>query len=113
MGYLRKTGVSFELIEFQSGGRTVQGGIFVPDPKLFHEPGTAVVLVHGVEGYWYAGPTMFLGCYLAESGYAALAYNGAHSERAFEPRNSRLRWRKLVLPLLLLELADSRTSFSP
>ena len=66
MGYLPKKGVSFELIEFTSGGRTVQGGIFGPDPKLFQEPGTAVVLVHGVEGYWYAGPTMFLGCYLAE-----------------------------------------------
>ena len=83
MGYLPKKGVSFELLEFQSGGRTVQGGIFGPDPKLFHEPGTAVVLVHGVEAYWYTGPTMFLGCYLAEFGYAALAYNGAHSGESF------------------------------
>ena len=76
MGYLPKEGVSFELIEFQSGARTVQGGLFGPDPKLFHKPDTAVVLVHGVESYWYSGPTMFLGCYLAEAGYAALAYNG-------------------------------------
>jgi len=83
MGYLPKKGVSFELLEFQSGGRTVQGGIFGPDPNLFHEPGTAVVLVHGVEAYWYAGPTMFLGCYLAEYGYAALAYNGVHSGESF------------------------------
>ena len=83
MGYLPKKGVSFELIEFQSGGRTVQGGLFAPDPKLFHEPGTAVVLVHGVEAYWYSGPTMFLGCYLAEAGYAALAYNGVHSGESF------------------------------
>ena len=83
MGYLPKKGVSFELIEFQSGGRTVQGGLFTPDLKLFHEPGTAVVLVHGVEGYWYSGPTMFLGCYLAEVGYAALAYNGVHSGESF------------------------------
>ena len=83
MGYLPKEGVSFELIEFQSGGRNVQGGLFAPDPKLFHEPGTAVVLVHGVEAYWYSGPTMFLGCYLAEAGYAALAYNGVHSGESF------------------------------
>jgi pimeloyl-ACP methyl ester carboxylesterase len=83
MGYLPKKGVSFELIEIPSGGRTVQGGLFAPDPKLFHEPGTAVVLVHGVEAYWYSGPTMFLGCYLAEAGYAALAYNGVHSGESF------------------------------
>ena len=83
MGYLPKKGVSFELIEFQSGGRSVQGGLFAPDPKRFHQPGTAVVLVHGVEAYWYSGPTMFLGCYLAEAGYAALAYNGVHSGESF------------------------------
>ncbi len=83
MGYLPRKGVSFELIEFQSGGRTVQGGLFAPDPKLFHGTGTAVVLVHGVESYWYSGPTMFLGCYLAEAGYAALAYNGVHSGESF------------------------------
>lgn len=83
MGYLPKKGVSFELIEFQSAGRTVQGGLFGPDPELFHDAGTAVVLVHGVESYWYSGPTMFLGCYLAEAGYAALAYNGVHSGESF------------------------------
>ena len=83
MGYLPKEGVSFELIEFQSGARTVQGGLFGPDPKLFHKPDTAVVLVHGVESYWYSGPTMFLGCYLAEAGYTALAYNGVHSGESF------------------------------
>ena len=44
---------------------------------------TAVVLVHGVEGDWYVGPTMFLGCYLAESGYAALACNGDRSGESF------------------------------
>jgi pimeloyl-ACP methyl ester carboxylesterase len=83
MGYLPKKGVGFELIEFQSGGRTVQGGFFGPDPKIFDEAGTAVVLVHGVESYWYSGPTMFLGCYLAEAGYAVLAYNGVHSGESF------------------------------
>jgi pimeloyl-ACP methyl ester carboxylesterase len=83
MGYLPKKGVSFELIEFQSAGRTVQGGLFGPDSELFYEAGTAVVLVHGVESYWYSGPTMFLGCYLAEAGYTALAYNGVHSWESF------------------------------
>jgi pimeloyl-ACP methyl ester carboxylesterase len=83
MGYLPKEGVSFELIEFASGGRIAQGGFFGPDQKVFKQPSTAVVLVHGVESYWYSGPTMFLGCYLAEAGYAALAYNGVHSGESF------------------------------
>jgi pimeloyl-ACP methyl ester carboxylesterase len=83
MGYLPKKGVGFELVEFQSGGTAVQGGLFSPDPALFREPAAACVLVHGVESYWYCGPTMFLGCYLAEEGYAALAYNGAHSGETF------------------------------
>ena len=51
MGYLPKEGVSFELIELQSGGRTVQGGFFGPDPKLFHKPGNTMAVVHGVESY--------------------------------------------------------------
>ncbi len=83
MGYLPNKGVSFELVEFTSDGRTVQGGLFGPDPNVFNKPGSAVVLVHGVESYWYSGPTMFLGCYLAEAGYAALAYNGVHSGESF------------------------------
>ena len=83
IGYLPKKGVSFELIEFQSGGRTVQGGVFGPDSKLFQDPGTAAVLVHAVEADRYSGPTMFLGYYLAESGCAALAYNGVHSGESF------------------------------
>jgi pimeloyl-ACP methyl ester carboxylesterase len=83
MGYLPKEGVSFELIEFASGGRIAQGGFFGPDPKVFKQATTAVVLVHGVESYWYSGPTMFLGCYLAEAGYGALAYNGVHSGESF------------------------------
>jgi pimeloyl-ACP methyl ester carboxylesterase len=86
MGYLPKEGVGFELIEFQSAGKAVQGGIFHPDPSLYAAPTTAAVLVHGVESYWYSGPTMFLGCYLAEAGYSALVYNGAHSGETF--RNS-------------------------
>jgi pimeloyl-ACP methyl ester carboxylesterase len=83
MGYLPKKGVGFELVEFESGGRAVQGAIFSPDPKIFAECTTAVVLVHGVESYWYSGPTMFLACYLAEAGYTALAYNGIHSGETF------------------------------
>ncbi|MGH7926948.1 MAG: serine aminopeptidase domain-containing protein [Candidatus Binatia bacterium] len=83
MGYLPKRGVGFELIEFQSGGKDVQGGIFSPDPKLFGEAGTGVVLVHGVESYWYSAPTMFLGCNLAAAGYTVLGYNGVHSGERF------------------------------
>jgi len=83
LGYLPQKGVGFELVEFESGGRAVQGGVFSPDPRVFREPAAAAVLVHGVESYWYSGPTMFLGCYLAEEGYTALAYNGAHSGETF------------------------------
>src|SRR5262245_31492149 len=81
--YLPAPGVQFELIEFQSGKETVQGGFFSPDPKKFARPTTGVILVHGVESYWYKGPAMFLSAKLAEHGYAALAYNGAHSGSTF------------------------------
>lgn len=83
MGYLPQAGVGFELIEFRSNGRDVQGGIFSPDAKLFQPATTAVVLVHGVESYWYSAPTMFLGAYLAEAGYTVLGYNGVHSGDSF------------------------------
>ena len=83
MGYLPKAGVGFELIEFRSNGRDVQGGIFSPDAKLFKPSLTAAVLVHGVESYWYSAPTMFLGAYLAEAGYTVLGYNGVHSGDSF------------------------------
>src|SRR4051812_18684021 len=83
MGYLPKKGVGVELVEFPSARRSVQGCIFSPDPKLFGQPPTAVVMVHGVEAYWYAPPIVFLGSYLAEAGYTALGYNGAHSGESF------------------------------
>lgn len=83
MGYLPKPGVGFGLIEFRSNGRDVQGGIFSPDPKLFKPSATAIVLVHGVESYWYSAPTMFMGCLFAEAGYAVLGYNGVHSGDSF------------------------------
>jgi pimeloyl-ACP methyl ester carboxylesterase len=83
MGYLPKKGGAFELVEFQSSGRDVQGGLFSPDPTLFEEPKTAVVLVHGVESYWYSAPTMFLACNLAAEGYTVLGYNGVHSGDSF------------------------------
>ena len=83
MGYLPKKGVSVELVEFPSGGREVQGAIFTPDAKRYRECATAVVLVHGVESYWYYPPTMFLACYLPEEGYAVLGYNGVHSGESF------------------------------
>ena len=83
MGYLPKPGVGFELIEFRSNGRDVQGGIFSPDPKRFKRSATAIVLVHGVESYWYSAPTMFMGCLFAEAGYTVLGYNGVHSGDTF------------------------------
>jgi len=83
LAYLPPKGVQFELVEFQSEGRTVQGGFFSPDPSIFTKPEIGLVLVHGVESYWYSGPPMFLGSYLAEQGYAALGYNGVHSGARF------------------------------
>src|SRR6266568_9188964 len=83
LAYVPPKGVQFELVEFQSGGRIVQGGIFSPDPKVFGKSTIAVVLVHGTESYWYSGPPMFLGSYLAEQGYVALGYNGVHSGETF------------------------------
>jgi pimeloyl-ACP methyl ester carboxylesterase len=83
LAYLPPKGVAFELVEFQSEGKTLQGGFFAPDPKRHGKPDIGVVLVHGVESYWYRGPPMFLGGLLAEQGYAALGYNGAHSGESF------------------------------
>jgi len=83
MGYIPKKGIGIELIEFPSGGREVQGVLFTPNAKLYNKCTTAVVLVHGVESYWYFPPTMFLACYLSEEGYAVLGYNGVHSGENF------------------------------
>src|SRR5437016_2606555 len=81
--YLPPKGVEFELVEFPADGKTLQGGMFAPDARRFAKPRVAVVLVHGVESYWYQGPPMFLAGLLAAQGYAALAYNGAHSGESF------------------------------
>ena len=81
--YLPPQDVRFELVEFQSEGKTLQGGVFTPDAKRYPKPDTGIVLVHGVESYWYQGPPMFLAGELAASGYAALGYNGAHSGESF------------------------------
>src|SRR5437899_5609702 len=64
-GYLPPKGVELELVEFSAGGKTLQGGLFVPDSKRFAKPLVVVVLVHGVESYWYEGPPMFLAGLLA------------------------------------------------
>lgn len=81
--YLPPKGVEFELVEFPAGGKTLQGGMFQPDVQRFAKPNVGVVLVHGVESYWYQGPPMFLAGLLAAQGYAALAYNGSHSGESF------------------------------
>jgi pimeloyl-ACP methyl ester carboxylesterase len=83
MGYLPGKDVAFELVEFKSAGRDVQGGLFTPHPRAFRPSTSGAVLVHGVESYWYSGPTMFLGCNLAAAGYTCLAYNGVHSGESF------------------------------
>ena len=81
--YLPPKGVEVELVEFPADGKTLQGAMFQPDAKRFAKPSVGVVLVHGVESYWYQGPPMFLASLLADRGYAALAYNGAHSGESF------------------------------
>jgi pimeloyl-ACP methyl ester carboxylesterase len=83
LAYLPPQDVRVELVEFKAEGRTVQGAFFAPDPARYPKPKMGVVLVHGVESYWYQGPPMFLAGLLAERGYAALAYNGAHSGESF------------------------------
>jgi pimeloyl-ACP methyl ester carboxylesterase len=80
LAYLPPKGVGVELVEFPGGGRSVQGALFAPQGK---RASVGVVLVHGVESYWYQGPPMFLAGELAARGYAALGYNGAHSGESF------------------------------
>jgi pimeloyl-ACP methyl ester carboxylesterase len=84
--YLPPEGVRTELVEFDSGGRRVQGAIFYPDQKKVRS-GTAVIMVHGVENFWYVGPTMFLATSLAGHGFTTFGYNGTHSGQTF-------RWSK-------------------
>jgi pimeloyl-ACP methyl ester carboxylesterase len=81
--YVPPKGVVVELVEIPNAGRLIQGAFFTPDPNLFKTPATGVILVHGVESYWYSGPPMFLACFLAEQGYATLGYNGVHSGESF------------------------------
>jgi pimeloyl-ACP methyl ester carboxylesterase len=83
MGYLPGEDVALELVEFKSAGRDAQGALFAPHPRAFRPSHNGVVLVHGVESYWYSGPSMFLGCNLAAAGYTCLAYNGVHSGESF------------------------------
>jgi pimeloyl-ACP methyl ester carboxylesterase len=80
--YLPPAGVQTELVEFNSGGRCVQGAIFKPSAHI-HRPDTAVILVHGVEQFWYVGPTMFLATSLAGRGFTTFGYNGTHSGPTF------------------------------
>lgn len=83
MGYLPSSGTKVELIEFNGNGREVQGALFTPDPSRFSAALAAIVLVHGVESYWYSAPTLPMACLFAEAGYAVLGYNGVHSGDSF------------------------------
>ena len=82
--YLPRPGARTELVEFASGGRRVQGALFSSTKEAARD---GVLLVHGVESFWYAGPSMFLACGLADHGYATLAYNGVHSGQGFRLSN--------------------------
>ena len=79
--YLPSDGVKTELVEFDSGGRRVQGALFAPASP--DRSDTAVIMVHGVEQFWYVGPTMFLAASLAGQGFTTLGYNGTHSGQTF------------------------------
>ena len=80
--YLPPAGVRTELVEFESGVRRVNGAVFHPAPQNLR-PDTAVILIHGVEQFWYAGPTMFLATSLAGHGFTTFGYNGVHSGPTF------------------------------
>lgn len=84
--YLPPAGVQTELVEFESCGRRVQGAVFTPGARALR-PDTAVIMVHGVEQFWYVGPTMFLATSLAGRGFTTFGYNGTHSGQSF-------RWSK-------------------
>lgn len=71
-------------MEFSGGGRRVQGALFSPEGGVGRN---GVLLVHGVESFWYSGPSMFLACGLAGLGYTTLAYNGVHSGQGFRLSN--------------------------
>ena len=80
--YLPPAGVETELVEFNSCGRSVQGAIFTPGARTGRSD-TAVIMVHGVEQFWYVGPTMFLATSLAGRGFTTFGYNGIHSGPSF------------------------------
>ncbi len=80
--YLPPEGVTTELVEFTSGMRRVNGVVFHPD-RATPQQDTAIILVHGVEQFWYVGPTMFLATSLAAHGFTTFGYNGVHSGQTF------------------------------
>jgi enolase len=51
----------------------VQGALFAPAAASRSD--TAIIKVHGVEQFWYAGPAMFLATSLAGSGAASQQQN--------------------------------------
>ena len=80
--YLPPAEVTTELVEFASGTRPVNGAVFHPDQQTLQQD-TAIILVHGVEQFWYVGPTMFLATSLAAHGFTTFGYNGVHSGSTF------------------------------
>ena len=82
--YLPGPDTRTELVEFASGGRRVQGALFSQARETTRD---GVLLIHGVESFWYSGPSMFLACGLADRGFTTLAYNGVHSGQGFRLSN--------------------------
>jgi pimeloyl-ACP methyl ester carboxylesterase len=80
--YLPPPGIRTELVEFDSGARRLQGALFSPSENTARSE-IAIILVHGVEQFWYVGPTMFLAVSLAGCGYTTLGYNGTHCGQTF------------------------------
>jgi pimeloyl-ACP methyl ester carboxylesterase len=74
--------VRTELVEFAHGSRAVQGVVFHPATER-RTGDTAAIFVHGVENFWFLGPTMFLAPALADRGITTLGYNGVHSGLTF------------------------------
>ena len=84
--FLPNADVKTELIAFDGLSGSIQGIVFHPPPSN-EKVEVAIIFVHGVEHFWFLGPTMFLAPALAAAGYTTMGYNGTHSGLTF--RHSR------------------------
>ena len=111
--------VHTQLVEFANRSRAVQGVVFTP---VAGQPisDTAAIFVHGVEHFWFLGPTMFLAPAIANQGMTTLGYNGIHSgltfrhstfEEAVDEVDDAIRF--CSSPISLVIIIRSRCSLSP